>query len=147
MRGRVAVAVAALAVSAGGCGEPEQAGRTTPDEAPLTLQLPTTGSGRCGAPQVSVLARADHAFDGTVETVTGTDVSLEVDRWFAGDDGGLVLVTTVRGAQATERFPDFQAGERYLVAAAGTEILVCGYTDRWSRALDDLYQQAFEETD
>jgi hypothetical protein len=146
MRGGVVVAVVALAVSAAGCGEPEETGRTTPEEAPLTLQLPTTGSGRCGAPQVSVLARADHAFDGTVERVTGTDVSLEVDTWFTGGDGEVVLVTTVRGARATERFPELEAGERYLVAAAGTEILVCGYTDRWSRRLDELYQQAFRET-
>jgi hypothetical protein len=90
-----------------------------------------------------VLARADHAFDGTVAEVTGTDVSLEVDAWFAGGDGDTVLVTTLRGAQATERFPDFAPGDRFLVAASGTEVMVCGYTDRWRPALDDLYQQAF----
>jgi hypothetical protein len=143
MRGGVLAALVALAFSAAGCGE-EESGRTE-SEAPLTLQLPTTGSGRCGVPQVSVLARADHAFDGTVEGVTGTDVRLEVDRWFTGGDGEVVLVTTARGTGATERLPEFEAGERYLVAAAGTEILVCGYTDRWSGALDELYQQAFGE--
>jgi hypothetical protein len=141
------VAVAALAVTVAGCGEPEESGRTDPDEAPLSLQLPASGAGRCGATQVSVLADADHAFDGTVEDVTGTDVGLEVDRWFAGGNGETVLVTTQRGARATERFPDFEPGERYLVAASGTEVLVCGYTDRWRPALDDLYRQAFVAED
>ena len=137
------VAVAALVVALAGCGDPEETGRTPADETPLTLQLPAGSAGRCGAPQVSVLARADHAFEGTVAEVSGTDVSLEVGTWFAGRDGDTVLVTTQRGAQVTERFPDFVPGERFLVAASGTEVMVCGYTDRWRPALDDLYQQAF----
>lgn len=136
------VCLAAVTVVAG-CGDPEETGGTPSDEAPLALQLPASGSARCGATDARVLARADHAFDGRVEEVTGTDVTLTVDAWFAGGEEVTVLVTTLRGARSTERFPTFVRGERYLVAASGTQVMVCGYTGRWQPRLARLYQDAF----
>ena len=118
---------------------------TTPEtpETPVTLQLPTGGSGRCMAPSVDRLARADVAFDGTVETITGTDVEMRVDSWFTRGTDESVVIATLRGARSTETIPIFRRGDRYLVAASGTTVLVCGVTDAWTPELEVLYQRAF----
>ena len=95
------------------------------------------------APSVDRLARADVAFDGTVAAITATTVEMRVDSWFTGGTDDSVVITTLRGARTTETVPTFREGDRYLVAAAGTAVLVCGATDAWTPELEVLYQRAF----
>ncbi|QIK65200.1 hypothetical protein G7072_01580 [Nocardioides sp. HDW12B] len=143
---RAAVALAALTLLAG-CSEPEETGGTPAAETPVTLQLPAAGSGRCLSPTADALSRADVAFDGRVENISGSDVELKVDTWFASRRGRerdeSVVVTTLRGTRSTEAIPIFRRGDRYLVAALGTQVMICGATDVWSPDLEVLYRQAF----
>lgn len=128
----------------GACSQTEETGGTPRSETPVTLQLPAAGAGRCMAPSVDRLAQADVAFDGTVDKISGTDVEMRVDSWFTqggGDES--VIITTLRGTRTTEAIPIFRQGDRYLVAAAGTQVIVCGVSDVWSPELEVLYQRAF----
>ena len=127
----------------GACSQTEETGGTPRSETPVTLQLPAAGAGRCMAPSVDRLAQADVAFDGTVEEVTGSNVEMRVDSWFTKGADESVVITTLRGTRTTEAIPIFRQGERYLVAASGTSVIVCGVTDVWSPELEVLYQRAF----
>ena len=127
----------------GACSETEETGGTPRSETPVTLQLPAGGAGRCMAPSVDRLAQADVAFDGTVEEITGSNVEMRVDSWFTRATDESVVITTLRGTRTTEAIPIFRRGDRYLVAASGTTVIVCGVTDVWSPELEVLYQRAF----
>ena len=95
------------------------------------------------APSVDRLAQADVAFEGTVERISGPDVEMRVDSWFTPGADESVVITTLPGTRTTEAIPTFREGERYLVAASGTAVIVCGTTDVWSPELEVLYQRAF----
>ena len=127
----------------GACSQTEETGGTPRSETPVTLQLPAAGAGRCMAPSVDRLARADVAFDGTVDKISGTTVEMRVDSWFTKGADESVIITTLRGTRTTEAIPIFRQGDRYLVAAAGTKVIVCGVSDVWSPELEVLYQRAF----
>jgi hypothetical protein len=142
---RATVALAALALLPG-CSEPEEPGGTPAAGTPVTLQLPAAGAGRCLPPTADALSRADTAFDGRVEDISGSDVELRVDTWFTsrrGEGRGESVVITERGARSTEASPVFRRGDRYLVAAVGAQVMICGATDVWSPELEALYRRAF----
>ena len=141
LRATVASLVALLVL--GACAQTEETGGTPRSETPVTLQLPAAGAGRCMAPSVDRLAQADVAFDGTVDKVSGTNVEMRVDSWFTKGADESVIITTLRGTRTTEAIPIFRQGDRYLVAAAGTTVIVCGVSDVWSPELEVLYQRAF----
>lgn len=111
----------------------------------VVLEVPTRSAGRCGRPDASVLSRADYAFDGTVGEVEDSDATLTVARWYTESEEDVVLVTARPGAPRTAIFPELRPGERYLVAAVGTELMACGYTDRWQPELEELYAEAFAQ--
>lgn len=143
---RATVALAALALLAG-CSDPEETGGTPAAETPVTLQLPAAGAGRCLSPTADTLSRADLAFDGRVENISGSDVELSVDTWFVSAVGGSATSRSSSprsGAPAAPR-PSaiFRRGDRYLVAAVGTQVMICGATDVWSPDLEVLYRRAF----
>lgn len=141
LRATVASLVALLTL--GACSQTEETGGTPRSETPVTLQLPAAGSGRCMAPSVERLAQADAAFDGTVEEVSDSNVEMRVDSWFTEGADESVIITTPRGTRTTEAIPTFRQGGRYLVAAVGTKVIVCGTSDVWSPELEMLYQRAF----
>lgn len=141
LRATVASLVALLVL--GACSQTVETGGTPRSETPVTLQLPAAGAGRCMAPSVDRLAQADVAFDGTVDKISGTNVEMRVDSWFTKGADESVIITTLRGTRTTEAIPIFRRGDRYLVAAAGTTVIVCGVSDVWSPELEMLYQRAF----
>ncbi len=141
LRATVASLVALLTL--GACSQTEETGGTPGSETPVTLQLPAAGAGRCMAPSVDRLAQADVAFDGTVDKISGTTVEMRVDSWFTEGADESVILTTLRGTRTTEAIPIFRQGDRYLVAAAGATVIVCGVSDVWSPELEVLYQRAF----
>ena len=100
------------------------------------------------APSVELLSGADSAFDARVRSVDGGQAVLDVDRWFAARGGAervsSVVVASRPGGRSTEIAPVFRSGERYLVAAVGSQVLVCGASDVWSAELADLYRRAFD---
>ena len=91
------------------------------------------GVGMCVATySLDTLAERDFAFDGTVTTIDGDQVTFAVNTTFWGVDGGDVTLTASGaaepGAVTLDGAPTFVVGERYLVA--GDEVFAwgCGFT-------------------
>lgn len=134
-----------------GPAEPGQeggdAGTSPAGEEPVRLELPAAAAGRCMAPSVDLLAGADSAFEARVDSVEEGEAVLAVDRWYTARRGAerasSVVVASRPGGRSTELAPVFRTGERYLVAAVGSQVLVCGASDVWSAELERLYRRAF----
>ena len=109
----------------------------------LTLS-PEAGSGRCMAPTPSVLGRADVAFAGEAVEVSEGVATLEPARFYAGGPAEQVTVdqssVSMRDLIGAVRFEE---GDRYLVAADGGEVMVCGFSGPYDAELADLYARAF----
>ena len=111
------------------------------------LRAPGAGAttGRCLPPSADALSGANVAFDGTVDKISGSLVTLRPTHWYAGSPTDLV---TVKGPseelQQLLVAVDFQDGGRYLVAASnGGQVMVCGFSDKFSPRLEQLYGEAF----
>jgi hypothetical protein len=101
-------------------------------------------SARCMVPTSAVLARQTVAVDATVTTIAGGVVTLTPSHWYAGDPTDLVRVQAPpQDLQALLGAVRFQEGGRYLVAASGGQVAVCGFSGPWSSRLASLYADAF----
>ncbi len=123
----------------------------TPSDAPPDAEPPSVTelvaaapSQRCMLPDADVLRGQEIAFDGTVRSVAGGEATLEPDRFFTGEPTDLVVVKAPDGElQALLAAVDFREGERYLVAATGGSVAVCGLSGPYSEDLAALYAEAF----
>ena len=111
----------------------------------LGLALPAeAAAGRCMTPTPSALGRAEVAFDGEVASVADGRVVLRPTQFYAGGPADRVEV-----AQASQSRQDlilgvrFEEGRRYLVAANGGEVMVCGFSGAYDEERADLYAEAF----
>jgi hypothetical protein len=145
----VAIAVVALAGCAG--DDDRDANAPTAEKAdqaaaPLEIALPATAPGRCAMPNAEALSLNDVAFEGTVTRVDDVSATLEVDRWFTGDETDLVSVVLPTLDQASEGLAvDFREGTTYLVSATDQAVSLCGFTAESTPDLERLYEQAFGE--
>lgn len=115
--------------------------------APDTLELAlsdASAAGRCMTPTPATLGRAEVAFDGEVASVSDGRVVLRPTQFYAGGPADQVEV-----AQASQSRQDlilgvrFEEGSRYLLAANGGDVMVCGFSGGYDEELADLYAQAF----
>ena len=83
------------------------------------------------------------AFLGTATAVDGEQVTLSVDRWYAGDEYATVILTAPAGMEALIGGIDFQVGEQYFVTAANGVVNYCGYSDAYSPELAQVFEDAF----
>jgi len=85
------------------------------------------------------------AFDGTVSSIEGEEVTLDVTKWYVGGDTDQVkLVQNSPDAMiALEGDIELEQGQRYLVTAHDGQINGCGFTALWSQELQDIFDQAF----
>ena len=114
------------------------------DPRSVTELVAAPPSQRCMVPDADALRAQEVAFDGTVSTVAGGEATLEPSRFFAGDPTDLVVVKAPDGElQALLAAVDFREGERYLVAATGGSVAVCGLSGHYSQDLAALYAEAF----
>lgn len=145
-------AVLALAVT--GCGSADDA--STPADPPAsdtssasggeTLALTADGSvtAKCAMPSPEILATFDTAFEGTVTSIDGGTVTLEVDRWYAGEEASTVTVEAPSKAlEDLLMAVDFQEGRTYLVSADAGRVTLCGFTAETSPELEALYEEAY----
>jgi hypothetical protein len=103
---------------------------------------------RCVAPDsaaaLQVLEGADLAFDGTVESVSGTKVTLAPQRFYTGDEADRVVVEApgaqLRALLAAVRFRE---DGRYLVSASDGRVTLCGLSGTYDDALAAQYEKAF----
>ncbi|NYG54843.1 hypothetical protein [Nocardioides perillae] len=158
----VLVAGGAVAAVVAGDDEPDPLATVTPSETAGTepggaaaagevvLAAPPASSARCMVPTAEAVARMEVALDGTVAEVAGDRVSLDVGEWYAGDPGAggtaattVVLTNPVDLRAAIGGVPDFEVGQRWLVAGSRGTVAVCGFTAPWTPARARVFEQAF----
>lgn len=116
------------------------------EAAPTVTRLDApTAAGRCMVITADLLRNQTLAFDGSVTGIADGVATLEVTTWYAGGDTDVVEVnapaadlTTVIGT------PQFEVGERYLVAATDEKVAACGMSATYSDELAALYTEAFD---
>jgi hypothetical protein len=111
----------------------------------VTRLTVTDNQAKCMAPSAELLTRsADIAFEGTVIGIKGDVVVLMPSKYFRGHGDGVIEIPQTSGASETLLGgTQFEAGQKYLVAANEGQILVCGYSGVASPELETLYNQAF----
>lgn len=97
---------------------------------PAPTDAPGGGGGMasCLAYDTAMLPTFDIVFDGTVTKVDGDQVTFDVNTGWKGADGSITLSAPDAEMALTGPVPDFEAGGRYLVTAAGSNINACGFT-------------------
>lgn len=108
------------------------------------LTLPAMTAGRCMVPNAQALSQAAVAADAEVVSVDGDRVTLDVSRWYAGEETDQLVVTATARPTLVGAV-EFEEGGRYLVAGTRDgDVMVCGFSDRWSEDLAALYAEAFD---
>jgi hypothetical protein len=136
----LAVAGVAFAVAAGDDDDeqPSQQAASTittpPTDAPIT---PGGSLGSCVETyDLETLQNREVAFDGTVQSVEGDQVTFTVQQWFRGGEGDTVTLTSATGGAIT---PDAGApltpGARLLVAGDGGFAWACGFTQPYDEVV------------
>lgn len=113
---------------------------------PVSLTLPESSDAKCMMVSPEVLAQMDTAFEGTVTAIEGDQVTLEVDRWFAGGESDTVVVTQQDTAISVP-VVEFEEGGTYLVSATDGVVSMCGFSAESSPELSATYEQAFPSRD
>ncbi len=97
---------------------------------------------------LDTLDNREYAFDGTVESVEGNDMTFTVNEWFAATtvDGTADTVTLDHQGYAGMLFapdgPSLEPGTRVLVAGDGGFVWSCGFTQLHDAALADQWRTA-----
>ena len=148
-------ALAVLALGLAGCGSGADdadgsggaAAPSSTSTAPAATALTVDGSagaGRCMVPSAEALATQTTAFEGTVVGLADGTATLDVTRWYAGDETGQATVSTPdEDLQALLVAVDFQEGRTYLVSARDGRVSLCGFTAEKTPELEALYAEAF----
>ncbi|MET8952952.1 hypothetical protein ACWEO4_11670 [Streptomyces sp. NPDC004393] len=142
-RFRLALAgtTAAVLVSGGGVAW----GTTTSHQAspsPVVLTGTASGGARCAAPTVAGLRHdATTAFEGTVTSVRGDQVTFHVDHWYRGGGASTVRIKNVKGSE-----PDltYAVGGHWLVPARKGVVLACSVVGA-DPTMRRLFQRAFAQ--
>lgn len=97
---------------------------------PTPSENPAAGGGMasCLVYDPANLPTFDVVFDGTVTAIDGDQVTFDVNDGWKGVDGSVTLTAPEANIALVGPMPDFEAGGRYLVTAAGSTINACGYT-------------------
>lgn len=89
---------------------------------------------------------AEIAFEGTVTSVDGDTVTLDVDTWYRGDEAvGEVVLNAPQGMEALIGGIPFQTGESYLISAQGGSVNYCGFSGEATPDLRAGFEQAFTQ--
>lgn len=116
--------------------------------APEPSDDPGTGIGSCVETySPEALANREFAFDGTIESIDGDDVTFTVNEAFAGDGaaGGTVTLGApgMSGTSITSAGgPTLTIGDRYLVAGDGGFVWACGFTQPYDAAVAAEWAEA-----
>ena len=92
------------------------------------------------------LRNRQFAFDGTVESISGTNATFSVNRAYKGDvgdtitleAGGMLAITSVNEEGTLE------VGGRYLVSGDDTFLWTCGFSQPYSEELAGEWEAALE---
>lgn len=115
------------------------------DETSLELAVPESApTAKCMVPNAEALAPADVAFDGTVTSIEGDNVTLEPTTWYVGGPATFVVLDAPsEQMQEVASGVSFEVGGRYLVSAVDGDVTLCGFSAPYDPQLAAVYQQAF----
>ncbi len=115
-------------------------------QAPTTIALafapPSPAGARCMQLDASVTQPdGTVAFRGTVASIAGNVVTLDVTKWYANGTADQVVVTTgtADGTVDPELSASFEQDGDYLVSAVDGQVMGCGMTSQYSAELEALY--------
>jgi hypothetical protein len=128
-----------IALTGGTDGDPVASG--PPLELNAGVDDPLTSM--CIQFSVEELAKAPLAFEGTVTSVEGETVTLDVDQWFKGGDAAEVEINAPAGMEALIGGIPFEVGGQYLVTAYDGNVNYCGFTGESTPELKDAFEEAF----
>lgn len=135
----VVLVIGAVAIFAGGDnGQPVASG--PPLELSAGVDDPMA---MCIQFSVEELAKAPVAFEGTVTSVEGSTVTLDVDEWFKGGDAAQVVIDAPEGMEALIGGIPFEVGTQYLVTAYDGTVNYCGFTGASTPELRAAFEEAF----
>ncbi|HEX7099464.1 MAG TPA: hypothetical protein VF377_09480 [Acidimicrobiia bacterium] len=98
----------------------------------------------CAPFDVSVLATMSPAFAGTVVELTDSVATIEVDRWYAGEEeASTVEIDYTPGFEALIGTPSFEEGQRYLITATDGVVNGCGFSGPATPDLEAAFEEAF----
>ncbi len=110
------------------------------------LSLGDESTMKCMVPNVEILKQQSLAFEGTVNTVDGQQVTLDVKTWFRGEPTDQVIV---RAASPQLRLAlsgvEFKEGPTYLVSANDGQVTMCGFSAEANAELAALFEEAYAE--
>ncbi len=92
---------------------------------------------------VEELAKAPVAFEGTVTSVDGDSVTLDVDTWFKGGDASQVTLTAPQGMEALIAGIPFEVGGQYLITAYDGNVNYCGFSGESTPEMRAAFEEAF----
>lgn len=120
------------------------------DEAPIAAGPPVVLNAGVDDPMamcivfsVEELAKAPVAFEGTVTSVDGETVTLDVDTWYRGGDAAQVEIHAPAGMEALIGGIPFETGTQYLVTAYDGNVNYCGFTGESTPELEAAFEEAF----
>lgn len=119
---------------------------TPPAAAPsIELTVPDASLGKCAVPSVEFLQQADIAFEGTVTSIDGESVTLEVTKWYLGGDNAETVEVTGPSESMRQVLSgvEFEDGGRYLVTAIEGSVTMCGLSAPYSAEMAQMYAEAF----
>ena len=90
-----------------------------------------------------ILADMPVAFEGTVTSVDGDVLTLDVVTWYTGGDAEQVTITAPLGMEALIGGIAFEQGGDYLVTATDGVVNYCGYTAEATPELRQAFESAF----
>ena len=140
-------AAAAIALVAGGAllvGGGDDGNEQVASGPPLELDLGEQDvMAMCLAFDTAILGQAPVAFEGTVSSVDGDVVTLDVDRWFTGGDAAQVTLHAPQGMEALIDGIAFEVGGQYLISATDGSVNYCGYSSVSTPEMRAAFEQAF----
>jgi hypothetical protein len=92
---------------------------------------------------VEELAKAPMAFEGTVTSVEGETITLDVDHWFKGGDAEQVVITAPAGMEALIAGIPFEVGTQYLITAYDGTVNYCGFSGESTPEFRADFEEAF----
>ena len=134
----VVVVGGAIALTGGTAGDP------VAQDPPLVLNAGGEDvMASCIMFSVEELAKAQVAFEGTVVTVEGDAVTLDVGEWFKGGDAGQVVLNAPQGLEALIAGFPFEVGSQYLITAYEGNVNYCGFSAPSTPEMKAAFEQAF----
>ncbi|MFE9907317.1 hypothetical protein [Streptomyces clavifer] len=144
-RRRLALVAAAALIVAGGIAWGAMGSHDATPSALVLEAAGESGQARCAGPTVSSLRErtTEHttAFEGTVVSVRGDQVTFKVDHWYTDKDASTVRVTNI------EHWEDgitFHVGDHGFIVAYNGSIGFCDNAFWTDPSLSSLFHRAFE---